>query len=285
VIPARARLLSPDQNAAAAAADGADGETLIKNADIAMYQAKEKGKNNYQIYDLEMDMRIVRKLKLESSLRHAIRHEELSVHYQPIVNINSGIIIGMEALLRWKHPQIGYISPMDFIPLAEETGLIVPIGNFVLRTACKQNKAWQDAGYSPLRMSVNMSARQFQQQNLIEEIQTILSETGLEPQWLSIEITEGVAIQDLDLTISTIEKLRDMGVEAVLDDFGTGYLSLNNLKKLPIRKLKIDRALVREILSDVCSSDLRGGPTPAGPGPTARAPTPPSGRAGPAACG
>lgn len=227
--------------------DGDDGETLIKNADIAMYRAKERGKNNYQIYDPDMDARIVKRLKLESSLRYALKHEELSVHYQPIVNINSGIIIGMEALLRWKHPQSGYISPMEFIPLAEETGLIVPIGEFVLREACRQNKAWQDTGYSPLRMSVNMSARQFQHQDLIGEIQNILSETGLKPQWLSIEITEGVAIQDLDLTVSTIEKLRNMGIEVVLDDFGTGYSSLNYLKKLPIDSLKIDKSFLGDL--------------------------------------
>lgn len=230
--------------------DGSDEETLIRNADIAMYCSKEQGKNNYQFYGRDMNTRIVKKLNLENSLRYAIKHREFSVFYQPLVDITTGDIVGVEALVRWFRPGGESIPPMDFIPVAESTGLIVPIGEFVLRTACAQNKAWQDAGYPPVRVSVNLSARQFQQPNLDESIKQILDETGLAPQWLSIEITESVAIQDLDLTIKMVERLKTMGIEVSLDDFGTGYSSLNYLKKLPIDTLKIDKSFIHDIAVD-----------------------------------
>lgn len=227
--------------------DGTDAETLIRNADIAMYCAKERGKNNYQLYNGEMDTKIVRKLMLESNLRYAIKNREFKVYYQPIIDIESGAITGMEALVRWIRSNGEIVPPMDFIPMAEETGLIVPIGEYVLRTACKQNRDWQNAGFAPIRMSVNMSPRQFQQPDLIDKIKEILADTGLEPNLLSLEITESVTMNDLDLTIKTIEKLRNMGIEVSLDDFGTGYSSLNYLRKLPIDTLKIDKAFVRDL--------------------------------------
>jgi EAL domain-containing protein (putative c-di-GMP-specific phosphodiesterase class I) len=224
--------------------DGTDGQTLIRNADTAMYSSKDLGRNNYQVYNSEMNARIVSKLRMESSLRYAVSHCQFDVFYQPLVNVYTGKMAGMEALVRWFRPGYGYVPPSDFIPVAEETGLIVPMGEYVLKTACAQNKAWQQAGYPPLRMSVNLSARQLQQQNIIETIKRVLDETGLNPKWLGLEITEGAALKDLGLTVKTVQKLRDMGIEVSLDDFGTGYSSLNYLKQLPIDVLKIDKSFI-----------------------------------------
>lgn len=230
--------------------DGEDAESLLKNADTAMYRAKENGKNNYQLYTPAMNAKAFERLAIENGLRRALDRNEFVVYYQPKVNINTGKIIGMEALVRWQVPERGLIPPGDFIPLAEDTGLIVPIGEWVLHTACAQNKAWQDAGYPPLRVAVNLSARQFQLQNLVEVVSRVLKETGLEPCWLELEITESVAMQNAEYTVKMLYELKDMGIQLAIDDFGTGYSSLNYLKRFPISKLKIDKSFVSEIGTD-----------------------------------
>jgi len=227
--------------------DGEDAETLLKNADTAMYRAKEKGKNNYQIYTPAMNARALERLAMENGLRRALERNEFVVYYQPKVNINTGKIVGMEALVRWQTPDRGLLPPGEFIPLAEDTGLIVPIGEWVLRTACAQNKAWQDAGYPPVRVAVNLSARQFHLQNLVEVVSRILKETGLAPEWLELEITESVAMQNAEYTVKMLKELKEMGIQLAIDDFGTGYSSLSYLKRFPINKLKIDRSFVNEI--------------------------------------
>ena len=230
--------------------DGKDFNTLMKNADIAMYYAKEQGKNRCEFFTKEMNARLIEKLELENSLRMAIKNNEFKVFYQPQINIETGKIDGMEALVRWAHPDKSIIPPNRFIPLAEETGLIIPIGDIVLYSACMQNKLWQDAGYTPLRVAVNLSARQFEQENLVEIIKNVLEETGLEPQWLEIEITESILMKNLEFSISMLNKLRGMGIHVSLDDFGTGYSSLNYLKRLPIDTLKIDKSFVDNITVD-----------------------------------
>jgi diguanylate cyclase (GGDEF)-like protein/PAS domain S-box-containing protein len=227
--------------------DGEDSVTLLKNADTAMYSAKEVGKNNYQFFVKEMNIAMLEKSKLEKNLRKAIKNNEFIVHYQPQINIVSGEVVGMEALVRWKSPTLGLVSPMDFIPIAEETGLIIPIGEFVLRTACRKNKEWQLKGYAAKRVAVNLSGKQFQQKNLIEVIESILEETHLEPEWLELEITESIAMQDLDYTLMVLKKLITRGIHISLDDFGTGFSSLNYLKILPINVLKIDKSFVDDI--------------------------------------
>ena len=230
--------------------DGKDFNTLMKNADIAMYYAKGQGKNRYEFFTTEMNSRLIEKLELEESLRSAIKNNEFKVFYQPQINIETGKIDGMEALVRWIHPQKSIISPIKFIPLAEDTGLIIPIGDIVLREACMQNKLWQQAGYTPLRVAVNLSAKQFEQENLVEIIKTVLEETGLEPQWLELEITESILMKNLDFSIGVLNNLRSMGIHVSLDDFGTGYSSLNYLKRLPIDTLKIDKSFVDNITID-----------------------------------
>ena len=227
--------------------DGEDSVTLLKNVDTAMYSAKEVGKNNYQFFVKEMNIRMLEKSKLEKDLRKAIKNNEFVVYYQPQINISTGDVVGMEALVRWKNPTLGLVPPMEFIPIAEETGLIIPIGEFVLRTACRKNKEWQDKGYAPKRVAVNLSGKQFQQKNLMEVIEDVLKETNLEPQWLELEITESIAMLDIDYTIIILHKLIDRGIHISLDDFGTGFSSLNYLKILPINILKIDKTFVDDI--------------------------------------
>lgn len=230
--------------------DGRDLDLLIKKADIAMYKAKEKGKNIFLFYQKEMNMHSVEKFKLENRLRKALEQEEFILYYQPRVDANSDKIIAVEALIRWNNPELGMISPAEFIPLAEESGLIIPIGEWVLRTACMQNKRWQDAGHQPIRVSVNLSAMQFIQQDLVEKIGIILDETRLSSEWLELEITEGIIIKDLKGTMETLDKLKKMGVYVSLDDFGTGFSSLNYLKNFKIDTLKIDASFVRDISDD-----------------------------------
>lgn len=227
--------------------DGENAQTLIKNAETAMHRAKAQGRNNYQFNTSTMNAKALERLVLESGLRRALERQELVIYYQPQVKINTKQIIGTEALVRWQHPDLGLISPAKFIPLAEETGLIIPLGEWVLRTACAQNKAWQDAGFPPLRISVNLSARQFQQQNLVETIDRILKETGLDPRYLELEITESIAMQNAEFTLRTLHTLKDMGIRISLDDFGTDYSSLSYLKHFPIHALKIDQSFVHEI--------------------------------------
>jgi diguanylate cyclase (GGDEF)-like protein len=230
--------------------DTEEVDGLMRCAETAMYRAKEAGKNNYQYYTADMNTRAFEFLLLESGLRKAIENNELVVFYQPLIDLSTNKLSGMEALLRWQHPERGMVSPGDFIPLAEETGLIEPIGDWILRAACQQNKKWQDAGYPPVKVSVNMSARQFSKKNLVENISNILAETGLKPEYLGIEITESVIMQDVKSTISKLQKLHNMGVSLAIDDFGTGYSSLSYLKLFPINDLKIDRSFVFNITTD-----------------------------------
>jgi len=230
--------------------DGEDADTLLRNADTALYRAKEQGRNNYQLYTPAMNARAFERLALENSLRKALERREFLLHYQPQVHMRTGVIAGTEALVRWQHPDLGLVYPAEFISIAEETGLITQLGEWVIRTACAQNKAWQKAGLPPMTVSVNLSARQFQQQDLVESVARILKETGLEARWLEMEITEGIAMQNADYTNVLLRGLKSMGVKVALDDFGTGYSSLSYLKKFPIDTLKIDQSFVRDLTTD-----------------------------------
>lgn len=230
---------------------GEDGETLMKHADATLYSIKSQGRNNYQIYHPTINSQASELLNLENSLHHALERQELEVYYQPQINITTGEISKIEALLRWRHSELGLISPEKFIPLAEETGLILPIGEWILKTACAQNKYWQEhLDFPSLKIAVNLSARQFQQPNLVKMAEKILSETKLKPQDLEVEITESAAMKNLDLTKKTLQELHNIGVSISLDDFGTGYSSLSYLKDFPIQCLKIDRSFVRDLTSD-----------------------------------
>ncbi len=230
--------------------DGEDPNVLLKNADIAMYRAKQQGKNNYQMYSRVLDAKTADRLTLESSLRHAIENGELSAHYQPQVDLKSNQIIGAEALVRWQHPEMGMMSPADFLPIAEETGLIASIDHWVLRCACKQNRYWRDLGFPPMRVAVNLSDRLFHQPDLVQMVDEILQETGLPADGLELEITEAVVMHDVERALTTISQLREMGVQLAIDDFGTGYSSLSYLKRYPIHSVKVDRSFVRDITTD-----------------------------------
>ncbi|HOQ24627.1 MAG TPA: EAL domain-containing protein [Bacillota bacterium] len=230
--------------------DGDDPEKLLKNADAAQRQAKNEGGNCYRFYTPLMNKKTSEILTMENDLRRALKRDEFLVYYQPLVSVGSDQIVGMEALIRWRHPKLGMVSPGEFIPLAEETGLIVPIGEWVLKTACVQNKAWQDAGYPSLKVAVNLSARQFRQQDLVEMVRKTLQETGLDPKYLTLEITESIAMEDVDYTYRVLQELKEMGVHIALDDFGTGYSSFGYLKKFPLDTLKVDQSFIRDILSD-----------------------------------
>ncbi|MFY9584063.1 MAG: EAL domain-containing protein [Candidatus Acidiferrales bacterium] len=230
--------------------DYAKPEDFLRDADAAMYRAKAQGRARYEIFDSDMHARAVTLLHLESDLRGAIDHHQLSIHYQPIISLQTGSITGAEALLRWQHPQRGFVSPGEFIPLAEETGLIRPIGEWVLWAACAQATAWQADGYSGLRVTVNFSSRQFEYENIQELIQKVLKETRLAPQTLELEITESMAIRDCELGARTLNELRAIQIRISIDDFGIGSSSLAYLKRLPIATLKIDRSFVRDLATD-----------------------------------
>jgi len=230
--------------------DGGDVQALIKNADVAMYRAKEMGRDNFQFYSEELNIRSMARMAMKRHLRSALDNKEFSLHYQPKVSLRSGLITGMEALLRWRNPELGMVSPAGFIPLAEETGIIGRIGEWVLRTACAQNRAWQESGFPPMRVAVNISARQFKQDNLVEVISRVLRETGLGPHFLELEITESAVIQNADKMITTLNELKEMGIHLAMDNFGSGYASLHYLKKVPFDKLKLDCSFVREITSN-----------------------------------
>ena len=230
--------------------DGVDSETLIKNADTAMYQAKEQGRDNYQLFNAFINAKALQRIALEHGLRKALANQELAVHYQPIYDFRSGRISGMEALLRWNHPTIGMIPPAVFIPLAEAIGVMVPIGMWALRAACTQAKTWHDAGFRNLCLAVNLSVNQLQQSDLLQRISEIVSECGLPPRLLELEITESNAMQSPENSIRTLFDMKKMGVRISLDDFGTGHSSLSYLKRFPIDTLKIDQSFVRDINND-----------------------------------
>jgi diguanylate cyclase (GGDEF)-like protein/PAS domain S-box-containing protein len=227
--------------------DGLDPETLVKNADTAMYQAKEHGRQSYQFFKPDMNVRAVERQSIEESLRRALERREFSLHYQPKVNLRTGVITGAEALLRWTHPTQGPISPARFIPIAEDSGLILPIGNWVLREACQQARAWLDAGLPMGTIAANVSAMEFRKEGFLEGVFEILTETGLEPSALELEITEGVLMKRVGSTESILRTLRARGVQLAVDDFGTGYSSLSYLRKFPVDALKIDQSFVRQI--------------------------------------
>ncbi len=230
--------------------DGQDTDELLKNADIAMYQAKEAGKNTFQFYTRGMNATTVNYLLLENDLRHAIENKQLTLHYQPQIDLKTGDLTGVEALVRWQHPERGLVSPANFIPLAEETGMIVPLGEWVLREACRQKKKWLDSGKSVGKVAVNLSPRQFRQKNFPEKVEAILRETGLEAKYLELEITESCAMEHAGETINQLKQLNQMGTHLAIDDFGTGYSSLAYLQRFPIQKLKIDRSFIHDIHDD-----------------------------------
>ncbi len=231
-------------------------ENLLKDADVAMYRAKELGGNRFQFYTPELNLRAARRLELETGLRHALERQEFILHYQPLVDMKTGRIRGMEALLRWQHPEFGLIPPLDFIPLAEEIGLIIPIGEWALKTACAQIKAWHKTGFPALQVAVNLSSKQLRDKNLITAVQQALTESGLEPQYLDLELTESVLMQDMEQATAILKELKAVGIFFSLDDFGTGYSSLSYLKRFPIDYLKIDRSFVRDIATDAVGAGL-----------------------------
>lgn len=230
--------------------DGIDPDALIRNADVAMYRAKEEGRNTYEFYVPGMNASAAKRLDMEVMLRRAVERREFVLHFQPKIALKDGRIVGVEALIRWNCGELGLVPPMEFIPLAEETGLIVPIGEWVLKTACAQNKAWREQGLPPLLMAVNLSARQFQQKNLMEMIAGVLDETGLDPRFLELEITESMIMQHAERSSAILRRLHEIGVQLSIDDFGTGYSSLAYLKRFPVQRLKIDKSFVRDITTD-----------------------------------
>ena len=230
--------------------DGKDIETLLKNADVAMYKAKEQGRNTFQFYASEMNKATLDRLMMESNLRRALKQQEFVLHYQPLVSLRSGLIIGVEALIRWQHSDLGLIMPDQFIQVAEDTGLINPIGDWVLNEACRQAQSWIDSGLPPMVMAVNVSPVQFRQLGFVDAVAGALAASGLEAGLLELEVTEGTVMHDADINLGTLSALHRMGVELSVDDFGTGYSSLSYLKRFPVSKLKIDRSFVRDLEVD-----------------------------------
>ncbi len=229
--------------------DGKNSQALIKNVDAAMYVAKANGKNTHAYFDYSFNQKLTEKIEIQSELRKAIEREEFVLFYQAQMNLETKKVVGFEALIRWKHPERGMIAPDEFIYLAEETGLIIPIGKWVLRTACYQLKEWTKH-YPDITMAVNLSARQFKDRDIVKTVYDIIEETGIEPAHLELEITESVALDDIDYTIKTIEELRKLGVNFSLDDFGTGYSSMSYLKRLPVSNLKIDKSFLDTVMED-----------------------------------
>jgi diguanylate cyclase (GGDEF)-like protein len=246
----RTLYVTPSIGVATYPVDGTDAETLLKNADAAMYKAKEEGRNCIQYYSNTLNDRATARFTLETELRKALEQEALQVYYQPLLDLRSGCVVAMEALLRWNHPQRGFIPPADFIPIAEETGLIGIIGEWVMQTACAQVKSWQIEGKGQIRIAVNISSRQFYDDSLGGGVAEILATTGLESRYLELELTESMVMKDPKITISSLSVLKEMGVSIAVDDFGTGYSSLAYLKKYPLDVLKIDRSFVRDIATD-----------------------------------
>ncbi|MGE4545369.1 MAG: EAL domain-containing protein [Pedobacter sp.] len=249
IIDSREIIVTASMGICLSSQESDDGTSLIRNADIAMYRAKSAG-NNFAFYSPDMNRQIVETMELESALRLALEREEFCLHYQPKVDLASGRITGCEALIRWQHPCRGMVSPADFIPLAEETGLIVDIGNWVLMEACRQAKAWQDAGLPPLVVAVNLSARQFRKNDLAQSVKLVLEQTGLEARLLDLELTESMIMDDSVGAVRTMQDLKQLGVVLSLDDFGTGYSSLNYLRRFPVDTLKIDRSFIGDVAND-----------------------------------
>jgi diguanylate cyclase (GGDEF)-like protein len=230
--------------------DGAEVEILLKNADSAMYEAKDRGRNNYQFYRLDLNSSATERQSLEAGLRHAIDRHELELNYQPIMNLATGAIAGVEALIRWQHPELGFVLPSQFIAIAEECGLIVPIGRWVLREACRQAKAWQDAGLRLPKLAVNISAVELRSKEFVAGVATILTETGFDPRRLELELTETFLMQDSKSTALVLSALKGLGVQLALDDFGTSYSSLSYMRRFPIDALKVDQSFVRDLTTD-----------------------------------
>jgi diguanylate cyclase (GGDEF)-like protein len=230
--------------------DGDEALTLLKHADSAMYRAKDSGRNNFQFFTRELNALMTEQLELETHLRRALERNQFVLRYQPRVNLATGQIVGAEALLRWRIPQRGTIPPLRFIALAEETGLIVPIGKWVLQTACAQNKAWQDAGFPPIVVSVNVSPRQFRHESLVQTVAEALKSTGLAPWYLELELTESMVMHDAPQLVAMLDELKELGVKIAVDDFGTGYSSLSYLKRFPVDRLKVDRSFVEHMTTE-----------------------------------
>lgn len=247
VVEDRTVSITPSVGIAVYPGDGANAEELISNADMAMYRAKERGGNTYEFFAANMNESALEQLDMESDLRAALSADELVVHYQPLIDARRWSIFGAEALVRWQHPRRGLILPDEFIPLAERTGLIVPLGEYVLRTACLQHREWTEQGLGPIRMAVNISARQFWEADLVDSITNILSETGMNPSFLDLEVTESCMVDNEDLTVATMQRLKDLGLSISVDDFGTGYSSFRALKRFPCDNLKVGRVFVRGI--------------------------------------
>ncbi|MBF0342011.1 MAG: EAL domain-containing protein [Magnetococcales bacterium] len=230
--------------------DGLDPQLLMKNTATALSHAKRKGRNSYQFFSQEMTETARRRFAMENSLRHALERDELVLYYQPQVDLKSGRVVGAEALVRWRHPERGLVSPLEFIPVAEETGLIIPIGEWVLRTACRQLARWKQMGLPMIRVGVNLSALQFQRQDLFKVVESCLEETGIDPKYLDLEITESAIMEDVQKAVAVLNRISALGVKLSIDDFGTGYSSLSQLRHFPFKTLKIDRSFVRSIESN-----------------------------------
>jgi diguanylate cyclase (GGDEF)-like protein/PAS domain S-box-containing protein len=236
--------------------DGTDAETLLKNADFAMYHAKNCGRDNYQFFKPEMNARAAERQALEGDLRHAIERQDLLLNYQPKINLATGEITGVEALIRWRHPQRGLVPPAQFIAVAEECGLIVPIGRWVLREACRQARAWQEAGLPAIRIAVNISAVELRAADFVSNVLSVLADTGLEARYLELELTETFLMQEANSTVAVLRALKDAGVHLALDDFGTGYSSLSYLQRFPIDTLKIDQSFVQDLATDAGAANI-----------------------------
>jgi predicted signal transduction protein with EAL and GGDEF domain len=236
--------------------DGTEAEVILKNADFAMYEAKENYRNTYRFFESHMNARAIARQSLENDLRLAMERQEFCLHYQPKVNLKTGAIIGVEALVRWRHPERGLVPPVEFIPVAEDCGFIVPIGHWVLREACRQARAWRESGLPPVCIAVNISAVELRARDFVASVRSILTETGFEPHYLELELTETFLMQDMESTAAVLRALKSLGVRLALDDFGTGYSSLSYLKRFPIDTLKIDRSFVCDLTTDAGDASI-----------------------------